>query len=158
MLKVMDREGPSSEPQLAPAPLGAADWDLSWAAGWLSGNRKKKKVAVRIKHEQPDRCGMLAIRHSLQQLGEATCARPAGLSGIGIDTVDCTEVESELQMGKERGKGSQSMWSERLQYEATERWSVLFWFGPKIMLGYLSFQCDFWALILKITAYDSKWL
>ncbi len=45
---------------------------------------------------------MLAIRHSLQ-LGEATCARPADLSGIGIDTLGCAAVESELQMGKERG-------------------------------------------------------
>ena len=44
---------------------------------------------------------VLAIRHSVQ-LGEATCARPVGLSGIGIDTLGCTEVESELQMGKER--------------------------------------------------------
>lgn len=62
-----------------------------------------KKVAVRIKHEQPDHCGMLAIRHSLQHEG-ATCARPVGLSSIGIDTLGCTEVESELQMGKERKK------------------------------------------------------
>lgn len=46
---------------------------------------------------------MLATRHSLQ-LGETTCARPVGLSGIGIDTLGCTEVESELQMGKEREK------------------------------------------------------
>lgn len=38
------------------------------------------------------------------QLGEATCARPVGLSGIGIDTLGCTKVESELQMGKEREK------------------------------------------------------
>lgn len=98
MLKVMDREGPCSEPQLPAAPLGAVDWDLGWAAGWLAG----KKVAIKIKHEQPDQCGMLAIRHSLQHR-EATCARPMGLSGIGIDTLGCTEVESELQMGK-KGK------------------------------------------------------
>lgn len=38
------------------------------------------------------------------QLAEATCARPVGLSGIGIDTLGCAEVESELQMGKEREK------------------------------------------------------
>ena len=48
---------------------------------------------------------MLAIRHSWQ-LGEATCARPVGLSGIEIDTLDCTELESELQMGKEREKAT----------------------------------------------------
>lgn len=65
---------------------------------WLERN-----FAIRIKHELPDRCGLSAIRHSLR-LGEATCARPAGLSGIGIDTLGCTEVESELQMGQEREK------------------------------------------------------
>lgn len=61
MLKVMDRKGPCSEPQLSPDPPGAADWDLGWTAGWLA----RKKVAVRIKHELPDQCSMLAIRHFL---------------------------------------------------------------------------------------------
>lgn len=41
---------------------------------------------------------------SLSAHREATCARPMGLSGIGIDTLGCTEVESELQIGKEKEK------------------------------------------------------
>lgn len=54
----------------------------------------EKKVTFRIKHERPDQCGILATSHS-EHLAEVTCARPVGLSGIGIDTLDCTEVESE---------------------------------------------------------------
>lgn len=34
----------------------------------------------------------------------ATCTRPKGLSGIGGDTLGCTEVESELQIGGRKGK------------------------------------------------------
>lgn len=149
MLKVMDREGPCSEAQLSPHPLGAADWDLGWTAGWLAG----KKAAVRIKHEQPDQCSMLAIRHSLL-LGESTCARPAGLSGIGIDTLGCTEVESELQIGQEREKEkkSQSMWRGGLQFIATVLVcnSVIL---AKDNIGlqlHLSLRCDLWVLNLQL--------
>lgn len=107
MLKVMDREDPCSEQQPSPAALGAADWDLGWTAGWLAG----KKVAIGIKHEQLDQCGMLAIRHLLQ-LRETTCAHPVGLSGIGIDTLGWIEVKSELQMGKEREKEIDVHWTQ----------------------------------------------
>lgn len=100
MLKVMDRKGPCSEPQLSADPLGATDWDLGWTAGWLA----RMKFAVRIKHEQPDQCGMLAIRHFLPRR-ESTYARAVGLSGIGIGIVGCTELESELQIGLERENG-----------------------------------------------------
>lgn len=42
------------------------------------------------------------------QVGDATCALPMRLSEIGMETPDCTEVVSELQMeamGMGRGGG-----------------------------------------------------
>lgn len=91
MLKVMDRVGLGSEPQLSPGPPSAAHRDLGPEAARPTG-KKKKKAAIGIKHEKPVHCGMLAVCHSLQ-LGQATCACPVGLSGIGIDTLGCTEEE-----------------------------------------------------------------
>lgn len=71
---------------------------------------------------------MLAIRYSLQ-LEEATCARPVGLSGIGIDTVGCTEVESELQMGKEREKASEASQCEVNAYSIKPQRAGLYFSG-----------------------------
>lgn len=59
-------------------------------------------AAIGIKHERPDQCGMLLIRHFLQ-VGDTACARPMCLSEIGIDTPEWTEVVSELQMEATHG-------------------------------------------------------
>lgn len=79
---------------------------------------------------------MLAIRHSLS-LGEATCAYPLGLSAIGKDTLDCTEAESELQMGLEREKENKANRCGVNSYMATESRSLLLYFGPKPQLHVL---------------------
>lgn len=59
-------------------------------------------AAIGIKHERANRRGASLIRHFLQ-FGDTTYARPVRLSEIGMDTPDCTEVVSELQMEATHG-------------------------------------------------------
>lgn len=66
-------------------------------------------AAIGIKHERPDQSGAPLIRHFLQ-VGDTTCARPVRLSEIGMDTPECTEVVSELQMEATHG-GLHVMWT-----------------------------------------------
>lgn len=88
--EVKDREGPYSEAELPPAAHGAADCDLDCEQldDWLG----ERALQSELNMSRPTRPGTLATRHSLQR-GERTCAPPLGLSGIGIDTLGCTEVE-----------------------------------------------------------------
>lgn len=160
MLKVMGREGPCSEPQLCPAPLGAADWDLAWAAGWLAGGKSlqselnmsiatsvvcwpsvtlcsSERLPVHVRRA----CQVLEWTHLAAQRWNQNCRwgrrgkrriKPIDVEYCGMPTVQSHRetVCISLPLAKD---------NVRLQLR-------------------LSFQCNVWALILKITAHDSKWL
>lgn len=89
---------------------------------------------------------MSGIRHSVQ-LWEATCTRSLGLSGIGTDTLGCTGIESELQMGYERGKENTANQCEVSSYAIKPRRDGIYfyWCGPRIMLDY-GYTCHFNAI------------
>lgn len=59
-------------------------------------------AAIGIKHERPDQSGASLIRRFLR-VGDTAYAHPVCLSEIGMDTPECTEVVSELQMEATHG-------------------------------------------------------
>lgn len=117
-------------------------------------------VAIRIKHEQPDRFGMLAIRHSAAWRGYLCTSSGPVRYWNSHNWLHRGEIRIANGVGGRMGEWSQSMWSEWLQYKATKRWVSIspVWAKDNIRLQLrLSFQCDLQVLILKITTYDSKW-
>lgn len=143
MLKVMDREGFDS--LLLPWVQQAGI--LAWTAGWLAKGEKWGRGLgwwSQSELNMSNPTGLVCWPSVTLQLGEATCARPVGLSGIGIVTIGCTEVKSELQMELVEG------WENEVSPCGVNGYNIkpqrdgspFLRFGPKIILGY-SYACHF---------------
>lgn len=110
---------------------------------WLG---KKKKVAIRIIHEQTRPVWCVGHPSFSCAWRGYLCAfsgpvrywnRHTWLHRGGIRIAD--------GVAEGKGKFSRSMWSEWPRYKATQRGSLFLWCGPMIMLGY-SYTCHFNAM------------
>lgn len=120
-------------------------------AGLLAG------AAIGIKHERPDQSGASLIRHFLQA-GDTTCARPVRLSEIGMDTPECTEVVSELQMEATHGGTRRTADNHSIQHRAELLNQDFFQRYTEIEQQTLGVTKGFLAIILTIyvIAFDLK--